>query len=213
VLTTYLINNLRLVGFHRDDIRVIPWGIDVQQFYYLDKSLRLPYHFLHIGNLHPVKDQETLLRAFRLICDAVDARLTIIGEGILLEKLKELIDTLHLTGKVTIRGLVPYKELPAFYHDADFLLHTSLSEGQCEVVTEAMSAGTLVFGTKVGLMYDLPDCCLAVDVRDYAGLANAILDALKDPDKLWAQRTYARSWSERHSILWTVEELAKVYES
>jgi glycosyltransferase involved in cell wall biosynthesis len=80
VLTQYLIDNLKKYGFYREDIKVIPWGIDGSLFSYKEKSIARPVQFLHIANLHPVKDQETLLRAFKIISDEIPAHLLIIGE-------------------------------------------------------------------------------------------------------------------------------------
>jgi glycosyltransferase involved in cell wall biosynthesis len=56
-----------------------------------------PIQFLHIANLHPVKDQETLLRSFKLISDKVPAHLTIIGEGVLDARLKALAASLSIS--------------------------------------------------------------------------------------------------------------------
>ena len=95
-------------------------------------------------------------------------------------KVKALAASLNINN-VSFIAPLPYEQLPAYYSKADILLHTSLSEGQSEVVTEAMSSGVLVCGTKVGLMYDEPSCCVAVDVRDHVALADRVLEILKDP--------------------------------
>ena len=62
-LTNYLVNNLRKAGFTRDNIRIIPWGIDTQMFSFRERKLQSPVRFLHIGNLHPVKDGGQLFEA------------------------------------------------------------------------------------------------------------------------------------------------------
>lgn len=211
-LTNYLVNNLRQAGFICDGIRIIPWGIDTKMFFYQEKKMQRPIKFLHIGNLHPVKDQETLLKAFRIISNTVDSTLTIIGEGVLKPRVLALIQEFQMQEKVTILNPLSYDQLPNFYHHADILLHTSLSEGQCEVVTEAMSAGVLVCGTKVGLMADLPDCCVSVPVRDYELLAQYVLYVIADAEKFSAIKESAHQWSENHSIDWTVERLSELYQ-
>lgn len=210
-LTDYLVNNLRTAGFTRDDIRIIPWGIDTKMFSFREKKLQNPVRFLHIGNLHPVKDQETLLRTFALISTKVESTLTIIGEGDLKPKILSLINELQLQDKVIVLNPLPYEQLPGHYHDADILLHTSLSEGQCEVVTEAMSAGVLVCGTKVGLMYDLPDCCVSAFVGDYEELANCLVHVTADYEAFSAIRNRAYLWSLDHSIDWTKDRLSELY--
>lgn len=210
-LTQYLIDNLRKHGLTRKNVKVIPWGVDIKLFSFSEKPLSETVQFLHIGNLHPVKDQETLLRAFKIISDKISAKLTIIGEGISETEVRNLISQLELRDKVEIRGLLPYEELPAYYKHADVLLHTSLSEGQSEVVTEAMSCGVLVCGTQVGLMFDLPDCCLSVPIKDFEALGSGVLKLVKDSKRMQSIRQRAYEWSRVHTIEWTVNELKKLY--
>jgi len=212
-LTQYLIDNLSKHGFKRKDVKIIPWGIDIELFSFHEKPLAEPVQFLHIANLHPVKDQVTLLKTFKIISDKIAARLTIIGEGISDSEVKNLITQLDLQDKVAIRGLLPYEDLPAYYKKADVLLHTSLSEGQSEVVTEAMSCGVLVCGTQVGLMYDLPNCCMSVPVQDFEALGSNVLKLLSDPQQMKQIRSNAYNWSKIHTIHWTAKQLKELYEA
>lgn len=213
LLTSYLEHNLSKHNFFRKKMKIIPWGIDTTLFSFKEKILSETVQFLHIASLHPVKDQETLLRAFKTISDIIESRLVIIGEGISEDYIRDLIVELDLQSKVSMLGLLAYEELPAYYHKADVLLHTSLSEGQSEVVTEAMSCGVLVCGTKVGLMYDLPECCISVSVsvRDHDALAALVVHLLKDPDKMRMLRSNASQWTKSHSMQWTVDKIKEVY--
>ena len=106
---------------------------------------------------------------------------------------------------------MPYEDLVSHYHQADVLLHTSLSEGQSEVVTEAMSCGVLVCGTKVGLMYDQPTCCISVPVQEAEMLAQEVLKILHDAGRINMIRRNAYAWSSAHSIYWTAAEVSKLY--
>lgn len=211
-LTQYLVDNLSLLGFRKRHIEIIPWGIDTSAFTLCVKNFSIPIQFLHIGNLNAVKDQDTLLRAYRLICNKIPAHLTIIGEGILEKPIKDLAKELDLLDKITFVAPMAYNLLPAVYHKADILLHTSLSEGQCVVVTEAMSAGVLVCGTKVGIMYDLyPSCCVAVAVTDFTTLSHEVIELVSDQQRCNQLRLCAHKWADHHSMLWTVEQIAKLY--
>ncbi len=212
VLTRYLFNNLRKAGLNRDRIQIIPWGIDTDMFANHVKPISNPIQFLHVANLHPVKDQKTLLRAFKLISEQVSAHLTIVGEGVLEAEIKALASSLNLKNVIFIDP-VPYEQLSEFYRKADILLHTSLSEGQSEVVTEAMSSGVLVCGTQVGLMFDEPSCCIAVDVKNYEALADRVLEILKDPASQRKITQSAQQWASTHSIHWTVDQLANLYKA
>jgi glycosyltransferase involved in cell wall biosynthesis len=207
----YMIDNLTWSGLQRQNVRFIPLGIDIDVFRFEDKSLNSPVKFLHVANFNRVKDQDTLLRAFRIISQHIPCSLTIIGEGELENKIRSLSNELNLSGKVTFKQPVPNDKLSMYYHEADILLHTSISEGHPIVVEEAMSCGVLVCGTRVGLLYDLPDCCVSVDVKDYQSLASETLKLLNDPARMKMIKQNAFKWSKEHSNLWTVSELAKIY--
>jgi glycosyltransferase involved in cell wall biosynthesis len=209
-LTQYLVDNLRVFGLIRD-MHIIPWGIETTEFSYQNKEINTPVQFLHIGNLSPVKDQVTLLKAFKIINTAIQSKLTIIGEGILESQIKALVVELELQDHVTFLGLLPYEVLPAYYQKADILLQTSCSEGQSEVVTEAMSSGTVVCGTKVGLVYDQPECCIGVAVKDFEKLGLEVLILLRDPGRFQTIREKAYTWALRHSIHWTVQMVSRLY--
>lgn len=209
-LTNYLAHNLRDAGFERR-IDILPWGVDAEKFRFISKPVGTPIRFLHVANFHPVKDQTTLLKAFAEIACKVNSELTIVGTGTEEAHLKNLIKELDLTNAVRIIPPMPYHDLPQVYHRADILLHTSLSEGQCEVVTEAMSCGVIVCGTRVGLMYDLPQACVTVAVSDHRGLADAVLKLLADPTRMNELRTLAHEWTRAHNIDWTATQLRALY--
>ena len=111
-LTQYLLHNLKSAGLKRGDVRIIPWGIDTTLFAFRKKQLETPVQFLHIANLHPVKDQVTLLRAFKIISDKVPSRLTIIGEGVSSNKVNSLIKELNLESVVTILSAASIRRTP-----------------------------------------------------------------------------------------------------
>jgi len=211
LLTNYLLDNLRNAGLKREGTKILPWGIDTSLFTFLEKPLSTPVRFLHIGNIIPVKDQGTLLRAFKIISDSIPAHLTIIGEGTLEQEIKALMHQLALEKNVTFMPPIPQEQLPSHYHEADILLHTSLSEGHAMVVAEAMGCGVVVCGTNVGLIYDQPNCCVAVPPGDYETLAYEVLRLLKDPQRINMLRRNAHEWATRHSIDWTTKQTRDLY--
>ena len=212
-LTLYLAHNLSVAGFTGKDFNIIPFGVDPAIFKFHDKHIVTPVKILHIGNLHPVKDQSTLLEAFKIISEKIPSELTIIGEGPAEANLRKMILRFNLVGKVSILHPMPYEALPAYYDKADIMLHTSLSEGQAVVVAEAMSSGVLVCGTKVGLLYDLPDCCVAVPVGDHKKLGAEVIKLLGEFETMREKRKNAGDWSKVHTIHWTANEFKRLYNS
>ena len=209
--TRYLVDKLQGHGLKRRDVRFVPLGTDLTKFAYREKEINSPVRFLNIGNLNRVKDQATLLRAFAIIADVLPSQLTIIGEGYLEHQLKELTSGLGLTSRVIFEKLLAHEDLPSRYHMADVLLHTSRSEGHPIVVEEAMSCGVLVCGTRVGLLFDLPQCCVSVDVGDHTSLAHAVLAVVSDKVRVPAIKQSAYQWVKAHSITWTTAEIRAIY--
>ncbi len=95
---------------------------------------------LNVGRLDPQKDQETLIRAFKLLADTHPAwGVKIIGEGALEQRLKSLIAELGLQGRVE---LVPQtKKIDDFYRSATIFALPSRYESFGLATAEAMSYG------------------------------------------------------------------------
>lgn len=92
------------------------------------------------GSLDQQKGQWQLIRAFRLVKEKhPEARLIILGEGILRPVLEELVVKLGLEGSVSMPG---FEENPfKFLGKADLFVLPSLYEGFPNVLVEAMACG------------------------------------------------------------------------
>ena len=207
----YLVCELKKNGFNRKDIGIIPLGVDTNYFHFHIKEINSPINFLHVGNFNRVKDQITLIKAFKLIQDKVKSKLIIIGEGPEEFKLISIVKELNLENNIFFIKEIPNASLREYYHQADIFLHTSLSEGHPIVAEEAMSCGVTVCGTKVGLLHDLPDCAVTVDSGDYSMLATQVLTLLDNKVRRNQIIESARRWCESHSINWTIEKYMKIY--
>jgi glycosyltransferase involved in cell wall biosynthesis len=212
-LTEFQRKQLLRFGMARADARVIPIGVDTTAFRpIVPKKESPPFHILHVANLTAVKDQPTLLRAFKRISDTVEAQLRIIGPDYLTGELQRLSEALGIGRNVEFLGRVEHMALPEHFADAHLILHTSLHEGQGIVVAEAAACGTATCGTRVGLVADLENICtLAVDVGDHEGLAKKALDLLHDTSLRKQLEQQGRGWALRHDINWTVSQFAAMY--
>ena len=199
---------VQLSAFGINDIKIIPWGIEKDNYKFIDKKHGLPLHIIHVAHLSPVKDQVTLIKAFALIAKQRTAELRIFGEDFLNGSIQKLCKELGVENQVEFLHVIPYNEMPEQYAWADMMLHTSVSEGQSMAMTEAAASGVLLAGTRVGLLHDLgEDCGIVVEVGDYEGLASKVLNLLDD-NRNWEQKIKnARQWTETHDLLWTIKEL------
>jgi glycosyltransferase involved in cell wall biosynthesis len=185
----YVLRRARRLVPHRDHARFrrIPLPVDAEQFVVpeLQRQAGETAHVLHAASLIPVKDQPTLLYAFRRVVDVVPhARLTIAGEDPfgLRSTLERQRDTLGLSAAVTFPGPLPHAEMATLYHAADLFVLSSRHESQGMVVLEAAASGVPTVGTAVGVVPDLaPDAAIAVRPGDSVALADAIIALLTDP--------------------------------
>ncbi|HCY75861.1 MAG TPA: hypothetical protein DHV28_08055 [Ignavibacteriales bacterium] len=213
VLTNFQRVQLRLLGVHRDDIDIIPYGAE-EKLFPLNKTKNFgePYKFIHIANLTEVKDQEILLKTFKFLSEKIDCHLTIIGDDFLQGKIQKLVQDIGLKNVLFVDA-VPHKELNKYLSDSHFMLHTSLHEAQAVVISEAMLSGVIVCGSRVGLLYDLTnDICISADCGDYITLAEKILELLSDKERIEKMRNSAYDWSIKHSATWTYELYKKNFE-
>jgi glycosyltransferase involved in cell wall biosynthesis len=110
---------------------------------WLDRSG--PPLFVTAGRLVPIKDHETLLRAFAIYRERHDGRLLILGAGPLRDALGTLADELGLNGAVDFLGFQS-NPLP-YIQRADAFVLSSYAEGFGNVLVEAMGCGTPVIST------------------------------------------------------------------
>lgn len=106
-----------------------------------------------IGNvamLEQQKDHKTLIKAFNIFESSVkDARLIIVGDGSLKEELKTLVKKLHLENKVIFVGLVTRKEVYEIINSLDLFVMSSIYEGFCNALVEAMVAHNPIIATDI----------------------------------------------------------------
>lgn len=196
----------------RKRVKIIPYGVDTHLFSFRPKSPEVPLRFIHIANLNPVKDQETLVRTFHLIRQQTNAHLTIVGPDYMNGKIQNLVSRLGLNEDVLFTGFVAHQKIPCYLHEAQIMLHTSLHEGMPLVVVEAMASGVVVCGTKVGIIADLsPQCCISVPIGDYVGLAKEVIQLVHNEEQYHKIQKRARNWAQHHTIDWTCRQFEKMY--
>ncbi len=106
---------------------------------------RLPI-FISVGRCVEAKGQWHLLKSFSLLLrSGVKARLIILGEGPLLDELKNLAIKLNIDKSVDFKGFVknPYQ----WYETADIFVMPSVWEGFGNAIVEAMSCSLPVICT------------------------------------------------------------------
>jgi glycosyltransferase involved in cell wall biosynthesis len=204
---------LRPLGRRRKTCKV-PLGVDTAGFDGLAKRpAGPPWRLLHVASLNKVKDQETLLRALRLVVEQEPAvHLDIVGEDTLGGVVQARCAELGMGRHVTFQGFLPSDRLLPLYQSAHLHLLTSRHESQAVVVGEAAAAGLPTVGTAVGVLAELaPESALAVPVGDERAMAAGILALLRDPERREQIGRAAQAWARRYDADWTAAQFERLY--
>ena len=193
--------------------RTIPLGIDSSAFVPAARSEGPPWHLLHVASINPVKDHDTLLRAFQQLLDhGVDAHLDVVGEDTTAGAARRLAEQLGIGDRVCFPGFKTSSELIPLYQRSHLFVLSSRHEAAGAVVLEAAASDVPVVGTAVGYIADwAPEQALAVPTRNPTALCAAILELLQDRDRRDALARRARQWTLAHDADWTSREFDHLY--
>ena len=111
-----------------------------------------------VGRLDPVKDHETLLRAFKIAHERHNSSklaLIIIGAGPLDEELKAIAGKLDISDIVKFTG--ERDDVMQLYNCMDVYVLPSVAEGISNTILEAMASGLPVIASNVGGNLELVD--------------------------------------------------------
>lgn len=167
-----------------------------------------PPHFVAVGRFVDKKAPQLVVTAFRDVHAAMPtARLTMVGDGPLLEQTRGLVDTLGLQGAVSFPGVLAPKDVMALLRAARAFVQHSLTaadgdrEGTPVALLEAQMAGLPVVST---LHSGIPEIVadgetgMLVKERDVAGMGRAMARLASDPALAGALGKAAREHAVAH---------------
>jgi glycosyltransferase involved in cell wall biosynthesis len=171
----------------RERFRVVPLGLDLDQFLDLRQSDGLDFRrtldvgpdevlLVYVGRLEPIKRLDVMLRAFARARRAGEpVRLAVVGDGAMRRSLATLAGELGLTHHVHFLGY--RRDLEAIVAGADIAVLTSDNEGTPVFLIEAAAGGRPAVATLVGGVPDIvtEDTGALAAPGDEAGLAAGIV--------------------------------------
>jgi glycosyltransferase involved in cell wall biosynthesis len=188
----------KLGDLPEESVAIIPNGIDLTRYRpsaspsmrsELRRKLAVPDEtelVIHVAGLRPVKDQATLLRAWRVVIDDLGngpfPMLLIAGEGECQSQLQILAQQLQLGGRVRFLGQC--RDVETMLPACDLFVLSSISEGLSFAILEAMACGLPVVATRVGGNCELVDdghSGLLTPSGDAGALGAAIGQLLRQP--------------------------------
>ena len=219
-------------GIPNDKVTVIPNAVDIEKFSLggaPDQALKTGLGLSgarvlgFIGSFYAYEGLDLLLEAFpRILGQAPDVRLLLVGGGPQEENLKRQAQALGIADKVIFAGRVPHSEVNRYYDLVDLLVYARHSMRLTELVTplkplEAMAQGRLFVASDVGGHKELVrhnDTGWLFKADDVDALAGSVVTALDASDQWPAMRAAGRHFveSERN---WSrsVQRYNEVYQS
>ena len=211
-------------GIPRSKTVVVHEGVDVERIVHLTPAnvhaaFYLPTHAPVVGNVGALvaqKGHQHLIDAAALVVKRIpDVRFVILGEGELRPQLEEQIRRKHLERHVFLAGFRP--DALELIKGFDLFALSSLHEGLCTSLVDAMAASRAAVATEVGgvpeVMVDRETGYL-VPSRDHDAMAERIVDLLKD-EALRTRMGHAalRRARERFTVDRMVDGTIATYES
>jgi glycosyltransferase involved in cell wall biosynthesis len=194
--------------------RTLPLGVDCSMFVPAPRIEGPPWRLLHVASLNPVKDHETMLRAFhRLTERGIDAHLDVVGEDTLKGAASRLATHLGIGNRVCFLGFQSSDQLIPMYQRSHLFVLSSRHEAAGAVILESAACGVPVVGTAVGYIVDwAPERALAVPTQDPVALADALHELLMNRERRERLAAAARTWTLAHDADWTSREIDHLYE-
>lgn len=169
------------------------------------------------GRVDPIKDLETLIRAFSQVRERIpEARLRLFGGTprggeAYRERCEALAAELGHADAVTFEGRVD--DIKDAYAAGNVVMLSSISEGFPFTLIEAMSCGRATISTDVGGVREaVGDAGLVVPPRDPDAMAAAALELLADPGRRAAMGQAARlRVVEQFTLRRTIDTFRSIY--
>jgi len=221
----YLTNKIKVKS---EDIHHICNGVDIDKFMPNKNRTLLPKGFANndslvfgtVGRLAQVKNQTLLVSAFltlwqqqRQLQDKL--RLVIIGDGILLPKLKEMVALANAEQAVWFAGR--RDNVAQLMHQLDVFVLPSLAEGISNTLLEAMASGLPYIATNVGGNADLVlpqhEHSHIVEVYDELALVKAMAQYVGSSEQLIKDSDLVRAHCQKNfSLAVMVDNYHQLYQ-
>ncbi|MCL4397613.1 glycosyltransferase family 4 protein [Patescibacteria group bacterium] len=168
------------------------------------KPLTVKPYLLYVGNAHPHKNVETLIKAAEIL----KMKLVLVGND------KFFYPRLPKSKYVEVIGEVPNSRLADWYRHASAFVTSSKMEGFGIPPLEAMSVGCPAIVSDIPVFHEVyGDAAVYFNQNDPKDIARVIKETLKDKEKL--KELTDRGYKRAKSYSWErcVKETRKIYES
>lgn len=148
---------------NRKKLVTIPTGVNLRMFFPMNRGVaREKYGFsdndkiiIYVGRIEPPKRLDIVISAINhLVKRSLDYKLVIVGDGVLMKEIQNLVYQKKLIEHVAFLGIRKRIELPELYSIANTSVLYSENEGSPLSVKESLACGIPVVANPVG---DIPE--------------------------------------------------------
>jgi glycosyltransferase involved in cell wall biosynthesis len=201
--------------FGRDDVVLIPNGVQVSSFKFQAAKEKIDGRILFVGRLEKMKGIDILIKAFKKVSENNnEARLKIVGDGSQRKSLENLTSDLEIKDKITFTGKLSPNEVYEEYGHAQIFCGLSRSEAFGNVFIEAQCAGCAVIGTSIGGIPDTVEQSvtgLLVKPDDVESAVEALERLLSDTDLRNKLSENGRKNAEKYDWANIAQQYAELY--
>jgi len=168
-----------------------PYGVEIDRFVQAP-VITSPLHVLSVGRFVEKKAPYLTILAFKKVLERLpEAKLTMVGTGLLHDVCSKLIRALHIEHAVELKGAVNHDEVARLMHEARVFVQHSLipasgdREGTPVAILEAGAAGLPVVSTRHAGISDAVihgKTGFLVNESDIETMADYIYQLLASPD-------------------------------
>lgn len=209
-------DRLRADGIPPRKLAIVHEGVDVERIVEtpaanVQAEFYLPTHAPVVGNVGALvaqKGQHDLIEAAALVVREVpDARFVIVGDGELRTALEHQIHQKHLERHILLAGF--RTDVIELLKGCDLFALSSLQEGMCTSLVDAMAASKAAVATAVGGVPEVMadgETGILVPARDTRAMADGLVRLLRDEAM---RRRMGEAALQRARRLFTVERMVQ----
>jgi glycosyltransferase involved in cell wall biosynthesis len=190
VVSRLMQEQLVRLGAPPQNVRLNPYGVDLERFTPTDAAANPPL-FVAVGRFVEKKAPQLTLLAFRRVLEACpDARLAMLGDGVLLDACRDIVRALGLSDAVDLAGRQPHERVAECLAGARAFVQHSVTpdSGDCEGMPNAvLEAGACALPVVSTRHAGIPDAVVEgetgflVEERDVEGMAQHMTTLALDP--------------------------------
>ena len=200
------VDDLTNLGIPSSHIIKIPLGVDTKLFKHGRKTDKPS--LIYFGGMKSYKRPWFAIEVLKLLPQTDDVTLTVVGDGKILEKMKEMSNSYGLDKRVRFTGRISDSELAEIVASSWVNLHFSTTEGFGLSIIEAAAAGTPTVALDApGVSEVVNEFYLGKVVKDLNEIPTALREIIEEY-KSWSGRVVASaasfSW-DKYAKMW--EEL------